>query len=252
MPQDYRQVVYWLNEGIPGSDTPGHIPLNALYDKAHPADRVYSQTWYRKTAESVMAKVQYNFGVWYYNGYHLSKDRNLALTWYRKAARQGQPAAQTHPGIMSAFGRGVVQSDRQAIAWYRKAAKHDFAEAQYQLGAAYSTGKGVPENSRNALKWYRKAAEQGFAPAQSALGEIYSHGRQGVPKDNKQAYIWYDMASLYTRKSEDEYLALRAERDRLKETLTPAQLDETYAAFDLIRRKIDQSEAAENVARKKY
>ncbi len=24
------------------------IPLNVLYDKAHPADRVYSQTWYRK------------------------------------------------------------------------------------------------------------------------------------------------------------------------------------------------------------
>lgn len=288
MPQDYRQAVYWLNEGIPGSDTPGHIPLNALYDKAHPADRVYSQKWYRKTAESVMAKVQYNFGVWYYNGYHLSKDHNLALewyrkaaaqglaeaqdaigvmfmqdegvsqdyqqalTWYRKAARQGLPAAQTHLGIMSAFGRGVVQSDRQAIAWYRKAAKHYFAKAQYQLGVAYSTGKGVPENSRNALKWYRKAAEQGFAPAQSALGEMYSHGRQGVPKDNKQAYIWYDMVSLYTRKSEDECLALRAERDRLKETLIPAQLDETYAAFDLIRRKIDQSEAAKNVARKKY
>ncbi|SUH33366.1 tetratricopeptide repeat protein [Salmonella enterica subsp. enterica] len=65
VPQDYRQAVYWLNEGIPGSYTPGHIPLNALYDKAHPADRVHSQTWYRKTAQRVMAKVQYNFGVWY-------------------------------------------------------------------------------------------------------------------------------------------------------------------------------------------
>ncbi|MFX9189389.1 hypothetical protein ABTN59_22210, partial [Acinetobacter baumannii] len=66
VPQDDRQAVYWLNEGIPGSYTPGHIPLNALYDKAHPADRVHSQTWYRKTAQRVMAKVQYNFGVWYY------------------------------------------------------------------------------------------------------------------------------------------------------------------------------------------
>ncbi|KAB0022920.1 sel1 repeat family protein, partial [Escherichia coli] len=85
VPQDYRQAVYWLNEGIPGSYTPGHIPLNALYDKAHPADRVHSQTWYRKTAQRVMAKVQYNFGVWYYNGYHLLKDHNLALEWYRRA-----------------------------------------------------------------------------------------------------------------------------------------------------------------------
>ncbi len=102
-----------------------------------------------------MAKVQYNFGVWYYNGYHLLKDHNPALEWYRRAAAQrlaeaqdaigvmfmqgeaflrttnrrwrgiakplaGLPAAQTHLGIMSAFGRGVAQSDRQAIAWYRK------------------------------------------------------------------------------------------------------------------------------------
>lgn len=153
---------------------------------------------------------------------------------------------------MSAFGRGVAQSDRQAIAWYRKAAKQDFAKAQYQLGVAYSTGRGVPENSRNALKWYLKAAEQGFTPAQLALGEIYAHGRQGVPKDNKQAYIWYYMASIYTEKSKDDCSALIAERNRLKGTLTPDQLSETYAAFNLIWRKIDQSKEAKKTARKKY
>ncbi len=160
----------------------------------------------------------------------------------------GLPAAQTHLGIMSAFGRGVAQSDRQAIAWYRKAAKQDFAKAQYQLGVAYSTGRGVPENSRNALKWYLKAAEQGFTPAQSALGEIYAHGRHGVPKDNKQAYIWYYMASMYTEKSKDDCSALIAERNRLKGTLTPDQLSETYAAFNLIWRKIDQSKEAKKIA----
>lgn len=110
----------------------------------------------------------------------------------------------------------------------------------------------MPENSRNALKWYLKAAEQGFTPAQSALGEIYAHGRQGVPKDNKQAYIWYYMASMYTEKSKDDCSALIAERNRLKGTLTPDQLSETYAAFDLIRRKINQSKEAKKIARKKY
>ncbi|EBV8590196.1 sel1 repeat family protein, partial [Salmonella enterica subsp. enterica serovar Typhimurium var. 5-] len=191
-------------------------------------------------------------GVMFMQGEGVSQDYQQALAWYRKAARQGLPAAQTHLGIMSAFGRGVAQSDRQAIAWYRKAAKQDFAKAQYQLGVAYSTGRGVPENSRNALKWYLKAAEQGFTPAQSALGEIYAHGRQGVPKDNKQAYIWYYMASMYTEKSKDDCSALIAERNRLKGTLTPDQLSETYAAFNLIWRKIDQSKEAKKIARKKY
>ncbi|HFZ7689718.1 TPA: sel1 repeat family protein, partial [Salmonella enterica subsp. enterica serovar Java] len=74
----------------------------------------------------------------------------------------------------------------------------------------------------------------------------------GVPKDNKQAYIWYYMASIYTEKSKDDCSALIAERNRLKGTLTPDQLSETYAAFDLIRRKINQSKEAKKIARKKY
>ncbi len=161
-----------------------------------------------------MAKVQYNFGVWYYNGYHLLKDHNPALEWYRRAAAQGLAEAQDAIGVMFMQGEGVSQDYQQALAWYRKAArqgaaccanasghhvciwsrrrakrqtgyrmvskssKQDFAKAQYQLGVAYSTGRGVPENSRNALKWYLKAAEQGFTRAQSALGEIYAHGRR--------------------------------------------------------------------------
>ncbi len=70
----------------------------------------------------------------------------------------------------------------------------------------------------------------------------------GVPKDNKQAYIWYYMASIYTEKSKDDCSALIAERNRLKGTLTPDQLSETYAAFDLIRRKINQSKEAKKIA----
>ncbi|MHA3944202.1 hypothetical protein ACXGXA_24585, partial [Salmonella enterica subsp. enterica serovar Infantis] len=42
--------------------------------------------------------------------------------------------------------------------------------------------------------------------------------------------------------------ALIAERNRLKGTLTPDQLSETYAAFDLIRRKINQSKEAKKIA----
>ncbi len=46
------------------------------------------------------------------------------------------------------------------------------------------------------------------------------------------------------KKSKDDCSALIAERNRLKGTLTPDQLSETYAAFDLIRRKINQSKEA--------
>ncbi len=85
----------------------------------------------------------------------------------------------------------------------------------------------------------------------SAWGNLCSWA-PGVPKDNKQAYIWYYMASMYTEKSKDDCSALIAERNRLKGTLTPDQLSETYAAFNLIWRKIDQSKEAKKIAGKKY
>ncbi len=70
-----------------------------------------------------MAKVQYNFGVWYYNGYHLLKDHNLALEWYRRAAAQGLAEAQDAIGVMFMQGESVSQDYQQALAWYRKAAR---------------------------------------------------------------------------------------------------------------------------------
>ncbi len=87
--QDYRLAVYWLNEAVRGGYAPGQLPLGEIYDKAHRPEQVHSQAWYRQTAEREIAKVQYNFGVWYYNGYHLNKDRQLALEWYLKAAERG-------------------------------------------------------------------------------------------------------------------------------------------------------------------
>ena len=42
--------------------------------------------------------------------------------------------------------------------------------AQFNLGIAYEMGHGVPKNNKEAVMWFRKAAEQGYARAQYKLG----------------------------------------------------------------------------------
>eukprot|EP00698_Gefionella_okellyi_P017685 TRINITY_DN5212_c1_g3_i1.p1 TRINITY_DN5212_c1_g3~~TRINITY_DN5212_c1_g3_i1.p1 ORF type:complete len:213 (+),score=30.77 TRINITY_DN5212_c1_g3_i1:82-639(+) len=50
------------------------------------------------------------------------------------------------------------------------------------------------EGMVSAAQLYRQAAEQGFAPGQYKLGETYELG-VGIPKDQKQAEYWMQMAA---------------------------------------------------------
>ena len=54
------------------------------------------------------------------------------------------------------------------------AAEKGLAAAQYALGYLYATGKGVPRDFKQAAIWYRKAALQDDPEAQNNLGALYS------------------------------------------------------------------------------
>ncbi len=57
----------------------------------------------------------------------------------------------------------------------------------------YQDGEGVPKDDKQAVVWYRKAAEQGHIDAQSKLGFMYKYGL-GV-KDEQQAVVWFRKAA---------------------------------------------------------
>ena len=56
------------------------------------------------------------------------------------------------------------------------------------------------------------------------LGVLYALG-QGVPKDNLEAYKWFDLSAGLTYPGEDQDKAVRA-RDAIREDMTPAQVAE--------------------------
>lgn len=65
------------------------------------------------------------------------------------------------------------------------------SRSQYLLGLAYSLGINVPKDARQAVIWYEKAAVQGNANAITAMGQSLEYGL-GIPKDVSKAIEWYE------------------------------------------------------------
>ncbi len=74
-----------------------------------------------------------------------------------------------------------------------------------------------------ALRLFRPLGEQGNASAQFNLGVMYALG-QGVPRDNIQAYMWFDLSARYSEGVERDHMGHN--RDVIASYLTPAQLAE--------------------------
>ncbi|MHB9148301.1 MAG: tetratricopeptide repeat protein, partial [Candidatus Amoebophilus sp.] len=58
----------------------------------------------------------------------------------------------------------------------------------------YSHCQGVDRDYKQAFEWFEKAAHQGNALAQCSLGFMYKHG-QGVDRDDKKAFEWFEKAA---------------------------------------------------------
>ena len=208
--------------------------------------------WFRKAAEQGHAQAQYRLGFQHLRGEGVPKDAREAALWFRKAAEQGHSSAalqlkrNTHyrpdrkapahghasntagrqadrlEGIMrllvgvlviaigiavahvvvGAIGQNQVRQDARPRSVapavrppsMRAMAERGDARSQWRLGYRYYSGDGVPKDARQAALWYRKAAEQGLAEAQDDLGVLYDNG-EGVPKDDREAARWFRRAA---------------------------------------------------------
>ena len=74
-----------------------------------------------------------------------------------------------------------------------------------------------------ALRLFRPLGEQGNASAQYNLGVMYALG-QGVPRDNVQAYMWFDLSARYLEGVERDRMVQI--RDVIASDMTPAQIAE--------------------------
>lgn len=66
--------------------------------------------------------------------------------------------------------------------------------AQHLVGDAYINGNGVPKDLRRAFGWYEAAAMQGNLDSEFNVGSAYEHG-DGVEVNYKLALKWYTLAA---------------------------------------------------------
>jgi len=143
------------------------------------------------------------------------RDYATAVRSFRPLADQGDDVAQFDLGVLYNKGWGVPRDYVQAAKWYRLSAGQGNADAQFNLGILYDDGHRYAE----AVKWYRKAADQGLGDAQFNLGLLYAKG-QGVPRDDVQAYMWFELSV-----AQDDQSAVR-NRDAAARRMTPEQIAE--------------------------
>jgi hypothetical protein len=126
-------------------------------------------------------------------------DYAKALQETRPLAEKGDPRGQYGMGVFYENGYGVTKDLKLAADWYLKAAKQGNTDAQYNLGAMYEHGVGIPVNYPEAAHWYRPAAEEGDIDALSNLGVLYQGGK-GVPQDRILAMALYNVSVAYSGK----------------------------------------------------
>ena len=137
----------------------------------------------------------------------------------------------SHNGIPLFGSYSVVTPERVA------AAEQGDAAEQNNLGAAYHEGLGVPQDYAQAVKWYRRAAEQGNADAQYNLGLLYrSYGADASAqsKHNVLAYHWFNLAGA------QGLGRAKNANDRLRSSMTAAQIDEAQKLSREFKPKIDR------------
>jgi len=194
--QDYNEAARWYKKAAELGHKKAKSSLNAMYKNGE-ATRIDSEELYK-------------FGLNYYNGNGVKKDRKMAVKLLREAANQGNYNAQRALGFWW-FGPESHLSDEEVAKWLRMAAEKGDGYEQYRYGVKCLRGEGVVQDDKEAEKWFRKAAKQGDDRARNLI-EIIDVGNTAansgknelikvldIDSKTKEKRIYYKNGQLATK-----------------------------------------------------
>lgn len=159
---------------------------NALTGTGVNRNDILGVDYMRRSADMGYAPAQVAMGYFYDTGNFLAQEPQQSVAFYRKAADQGDRLAQWSLGRLYLNNTGVPRDLDQAERWLQQAANQGDPFGEYLLG----TVKEERTDFAAAAQWYRKAAQQGLPQAQEKLGRMLMEGKNGVPQDKFEAYVW--------------------------------------------------------------
>ena len=122
--------------------------------------------------------------------------RSTIVRLFNQAAEGDNITAQYMLGMIYYKGFAIAKNDIKAFNYIKKAAR-EYDEAQYQLALMYMNAEGTTRNYKNCVETLIKAAKQGHIKSMILLGDIFSEGKN-YPQNLNNAYIWYNIASVYS------------------------------------------------------
>ena len=143
--------------------------------------------------------------------------KSAVVKLFNQAANGDNITAQYMMGMIYYNGFGITKNDDKAFQMLRKAASQ-YDEAQYQLALRYMNAEGTPRNYGNAVANLIKAAKQGHIPSMLWLGDILAVGTS-FPKNEYEAYVWYNIASVYDAKNASEKRDMLEGKLKIEEVL---------------------------------
>jgi TPR repeat protein len=121
----------------------------------------------------------------------LEKNDELAVICFLDSTKRGNLQAIFMLSYCYEMGCGVEKNDSKSLELLKSAAEGGHVQAQNLLAICYGKGKlGLPKDEKQAIVWYEKAAEQNYPTAQYNLGIKFFKGC-GVEKDDSKAIQWY-------------------------------------------------------------
>ncbi len=203
-----------------------------------------------------------NLGSLYYSGIGTEKDVNKAVEMFNKAAKLGNKEAAINLAFIyltspsknisaqriiellqqAAEGNNITAQYMMGYSYYRgfvvpkdfkksfeliKQAAVSYDEAQYELALRYINAEGTPRNYNNAVKYLNQSAHQGNVQAMMELGNILAAGTS-YQKNEYQAYIWFNIASVYGIEGAAEKRDILERILKIEEVLQAQSAAETF------------------------
>ncbi len=111
----------------------------------------------------------------------------------QRGADRGDPSAKRGLGYLLVNGFMGPRNPTEARKLFEASAADGDARGQYQLALLDLYGAGQDPNYAEARELFEQSAQHGIAAAERQIGVMYECGL-GVPADEKQAALHYDMA----------------------------------------------------------
>jgi len=223
-----------------GKNYSTNADINGLYHLAQlsfmgckvPADTKLAMVFYEKSAKQGSKDAAAMLKLIDQQGVNVAQSLLMTVQHIQNQAHQGNAKAQYRLAMLSLYNHHLQTS----MDWLEKSSRQGYLPAQYQLGSFHFMGiTGRADPVKGVEVWEKIAAindtgknhaiKQAIIDANVMLGQIYFAGRDGIAKDLKRSFHYYEQAAEFGNKEAMHYISMMYQQgEGVEKNLEQSQL----------------------------